>query len=109
MAHSEMLEPRKGRWGAEPMVPVTVMMSEQQRAAMLAAAGLPFGMTRPPSALDGLYDEAMARFDAFCFWYARPARSPSGLREVAKRLEAYGSPEALRIAGNVRIALADWG
>lgn len=105
MAHSDMSEPRKGRWGAEPMVPVMVMMSEQQRAAMLAVAGLP----RPSSALDGLYDEAMARFDAFCFWYARPSRSPSGLREVAKRLEAYGSPEALRIAGSVRIALAEGG
>lgn len=93
------------RWGGEPMVPVMVMMSEQQRAAMLAGDG----MGRQAVALNGLYDEAMARFDAFCFWYARPSRSPAGLREVAKRLEAYGSPEALRIAGNVRIALADGG
>ena len=103
MAHSDRLEPRKGRWGAEAMVPVMVMMPEQQRAALLAANG----MARAPSALDALYDEAMARFDAFCFWYARPSRSPAGLREVAKRLEAYGSPEALRIAGSVRIALAE--
>ena len=105
MAHSDMSEPRKRRWGEEPMVPVMVMMPEQQRAAMLAATA----MARSSSALDALYDEAMARFDAFCFWYARPSRSAAGLREVAKRLEAYGSPEALRIAGNVRIALAEGG
>ena len=89
MAHSDR---------SERMVPVMVMMPEQQRLAMMAG-----------SPLDALYDEAMARFDAFCFWYARPLRSPSGLREVAKRLEAYGSPEALRIAGSVRIALAEAG
>jgi hypothetical protein len=29
------------------------------------------------------------------------------MREVAKRLEAYGSPEALRLAREVREALAD--
>lgn len=104
MSQSDRAEPRKGRWGAEPLVPVMVMMPEQQRAAMMAAAA-----ARAPSVLDGLYDEAMARFDAFCFWYARLARSASGMREVAKRLEAYGSPEALRIAGSVRIALAEGG
>ncbi len=69
------------------------------------------GRERPGARLDGvlvaLYDEAMARFDAFCFWYARPPRSLAGMREVAKRLEAYGSPEALRIAGEVRAALAE--
>jgi hypothetical protein len=48
----------------------------------------------------------MARFDAFCFWHARPGRSLAGMREVAKRLEQYGSPEALRIAGEVRAELA---
>ena len=53
-----------------------------------------------------LYDEAMARFDAFCFWYGKPARSIAGMREVAKRLEAYGSPEALRLAREVRETLA---
>ncbi len=89
MAHSDR---------RERMVPVMVMMPEQQRSAVLAG-----------SVLDALYDEAMARFDAFCFWYARPLRSAAGLREVAKRLEAYGSPEALRIAGSVRIALAEGG
>ncbi len=61
---------------------------------------------RAPSRLDALYDEAMARFDAFCFWHARPGRSLAGMREVAKRLEQYGSPEALRIAGEVRAELA---
>jgi hypothetical protein len=69
------------------------------------------GRGRPGTRLDGvlveLYDEAMARFDAFCFWYARPPRSLAGMREVAKRLEAYGSPEALRIAEEVRAALAE--
>ena len=66
----------------------------------------PTPVVRLPSRLDALYDEAMARFDAFCFWHARPGRSPAGLREVAKRLEQYGSPEALRIARDVRDALA---
>lgn len=74
----------------------------------LSASG---GRGRPGVLLDGvlvaLYDEAMARFDAFCFWYARPPRSLAGMGEVAKRLEAYGSPEALRIAEEVRVALAE--
>jgi hypothetical protein len=77
------------RWGAAPR-PVA------------AASG---GPARLDPVLAALYDEAMARFDAFCFWYARPARSRAGMREVAKRLEAYGSPEALRIAEAVRAAL----
>lgn len=62
---------------------------------------------RVPTRLDALYDEAMTRFDAFCFWYARPSRSAKGLREVAERLEAYGSPPALRIAGEIRQALEE--
>lgn len=103
MAHSDRAEAHGARWGETPMVPMMVLMPEQQHTAMLAA------QARAPSALDALYDEAMARFDAFCFWYARPSRSPAGLREVAKRLEAYGSPEALRIALNVRRALAEGG
>ena len=105
MAHSDRAEQPRARWGETPLVPMMVLMPEQQRAAMMAANGAP----RPLSRLDALYDEAMARFDAFCFWYARPSRSPAGLREVAKRLEAYGSPEALRSAGSVRIALAEGG
>ena len=76
-----------------------VMVPEQQRAAMLGAV--------PASRLDAVYDEAMARFDAFCFWHARPPRSPAGLREVARRLENYGSPEAMRIAGDARMVLAE--
>ncbi len=103
MAHSDRAEKQGVRWGETPLVPMMVLMPEQQRTAMMAA------QARAPSALDALYDEAMARFDAFCFWYARPSRSPAGLREVAKRLEAYGSPEALRIAMRVRHALAEGG
>jgi hypothetical protein len=60
---------------------------------------------RTPARLDALYDEAMARFDAFCFWYARPSRTAKGMREIAERLEAYGSPPALRVAGEIRRAL----
>ncbi len=73
--------------------------------------GLPLSVHGARARLDGvlveLYDEAMARFDAFCFWYARPPRNLAGMREIAKRLEAYGSPEALRIAEAVRAALAE--
>ncbi|MCC6719893.1 MAG: hypothetical protein IT555_18605 [Acetobacteraceae bacterium] len=96
---------RDGRWAGEPLVPMMVLMPEQQRAAMLASGAA----ARPSVRLDQLYDEAMAKFDAFCFWYARPGRSPAGLREIAKRLESYGSPEALRIAGDVRVALTEAG
>jgi hypothetical protein len=85
------------------LVPMMVLVPEQQRAAMLAA-GAPGPLH---GRLDELYDDAMARFDAFCFWHARPARSLGGLREIVRRLEAYGSPEALRIAGEVRAALAE--
>lgn len=73
------------------------------------AVARPVVVSGPAGRLDPaqaeVYDEAMARFDAFCFWYARPPRSRAGLREVAKRLEAYGSPEALRIAEAVRATL----
>lgn len=82
------------------LVPMTVLVPEQSRAAMM-------GQPDPAVALGVLYDEAMARFDAFCFWYGKPARSVAGMREVAKRLEAYGSPEALRLAREVRETLAD--
>lgn len=104
-----------GPWGAAPqagdagLVPVMVLMSEAQRAAMLGAGGFvvpELPLLRQPSRLDALYDEAMARFDAFCFWYARPPRTRQGLAVVAERLEAYGSAEALRIAEEVRTALA---
>lgn len=103
MMEAAMSDSRNGRWGGETMVPMMVLVPEHQRAAMLATGA----MARSPSRLDALYDEAMARFDAFCFWYARPSRSPAGLREVVKRLEAYGSPEALRIAGDLRQAVAE--
>jgi len=97
-AEVAMADSQRRAWG-NGLVPMMVMVPEQQRAAMLAA---------PAAAqLDALYDEAMARFDAFCFWYARPPRSPAGLREIAKRLETYGSPEALRIAHAARKALAE--
>ena len=88
------------------LVPMMVLMPEQQRAAMLAGG---YQMPAMPSQgrLDALYDEAMARFDAFCFWYGRPSRSRQGLRVVAERLETYGSPDALRVAGAVRQALAE--
>ncbi len=84
------------------MVPMMVMVPGQQ-------PGLPQASPPGPAPLDRLYNEAMARFDAFCFWYARPPRTPKGLREVAHRLETYGSPEALRIAEDLRQALAEAG
>ena len=90
---------RGGSWG-HGMVPMTVLVPEQNHAAMM-------GQPADGVALSALYDEAMARFDAFCFWYGKPARSLAGMREVAKRLEAYGSPEALRLAREVREALGD--
>ena len=92
-----MAEWQQGKW-VEP--PEGGMMPALRLAARR-------GGTRLDGVLVELYDEAMARFDAFCFWYARPPRTPGGMREVAKRLEAYGSPEALRIAEEVRAALAD--
>ena len=92
-----MADSQRKNWG-NGLVPMMVMVPEEQRAAMLGAPAL--------AQLDALYDEAMARFDAFCFWYARPPRSPAGLREIVKRLETYGSPEALRIAQAARMALA---
>jgi len=100
-----MAEWQQGKWVEPPEGGMTPAMAPALR---LAASG---GGARPRARLDGvlveLYDEAMARFDAFCFWYARPPRTPAGIREVAKRLEAYGSPESLRIAEEVRAALAD--
>jgi hypothetical protein len=85
---------------------------ERQSGAvpMMVVLSDPPGTARHPAQpwngqLDRLYDEAMARFDAFCFWYARPSRTPKGLREVAQRLEAYGSPAALDIAAAIRQAL----
>ena len=97
-----------GRWAADTadLVPMMVLMPEQRRAAMLAG-GLQAPATQGYGPLDALYNEAMARFDAFCFWYARPPRTRHGLRVVAERLETYGSPDALRIAGAVRQALAE--
>lgn len=88
--------PRGERQRAD--VPMMVIMPEAQ-------AG-----TRPPApawnaGLERLYDDAMARFDAFCFWYSRPPRTTKGLREVAQRLEAYGSPAALHVAAGIRQAL----
>lgn len=85
-----------GKWGPG-LVPMTVLVPENH--AMM-------GLQGTAASLDALYDEAMARFDAFCFWYGKPARSVPGMREVAKRLEAYGSPEALRLARAVRETLA---
>jgi hypothetical protein len=70
----------------------------------------PAGTPRPAAwtpGLERLYDDAMARFDAFCFWYSRPARTPKGLREVAQRLEAYGSPAAMHVAARIRQALEE--
>ena len=93
-----MAGPRQTNRGG--MVPMMVMVTEQQHAVMLA------GVVPEASRLGAVYDEAMAQFDAFCFWYARPPRSAAGLREIARRLETYGSPEALRIAGEVRTVLA---
>lgn len=90
---------RNGSW-ANGLVPMMVLVPEQGRAAMM-------GPQAGGATLDALYDEALARFDAFCFWYARPARSVAGMRDVARRLEAYGSPQALRLAREVREALAD--
>lgn len=87
-------------WGGEDLVPMTVLVPERNRAAMMGAG------REATASLDALYDEAMARFDAFCFWYGRPGRTVAGMREVAKRLEAYGSPETLRLAREVRAALA---
>ncbi len=102
----------ESRWGDGPsgeagLVPMMVLMPEQQRAAMLGSGFVAPQVSKSASRLDALYDEAMARFDAFCFWYARPTRTRKGLHDVAQRLEAYGSPEALRIAGEVRLALAE--
>ena len=97
-----MAEQRRRGWGAD-LVPMMVMVPEQQRAAMLAT-GAPATLN---ARLGELYDDAMARFDAFCFWHARPGRSLPGMREIVRRLEGYGSPEALRIAGEVRTALAE--
>lgn len=92
-------------WPARPerdgLVPMMVLMPEQQRAKLAPM--------RMPTELDILYDEAMGRFDAFCFWYARPPRTHKGIRDIAQRLESYGSPEALRIAHAVRQALAEAG
>jgi len=106
--------PKGGKWGDAPgtessLVPMMVLMPEQQRAAMLGASFAAPAVAREVSRLDRLYDEAMTRFDAFCFWYARPARTLKGMRDVAQRLEVYGSPEALRIAGELRTALDDTG
>ncbi len=92
MSHSQ-----NRNWG-RGLVPMTVLVPEQTPSAMM-------GQPADGAALGALYDEAMARFDAFCFWYGKPARSLAGMREVAKRLEAYGSPEALRLAREVREAL----
>lgn len=94
-----MSQSGSGSWG-RGLVPRTVLVPQQGQATMMGQAG-------DAAALSALYDEAMARFDAFCFWYGKPARSLAGMREVAKRLEAYGSPEALRLAREVREALAD--
>lgn len=100
--------PQPAASAASGLVPMMVLLPEHQRAAMLGGGSF---VTPPtlgqPSRLDLLYDDAMARFDAFCFWYARPQRSRSGMLVVAARLEAYGSAEALRIAAAVREALAE--
>ena len=92
MSHSQNGNSGRG------LVPMTVLVPEQSHGGMM-------GQPADGVALGALYDEAMARFDAFCFWYGKPARSLAGMREVAKRLEAYGSPEALRLAREVREAL----
>lgn len=90
------------------LVPMMVLLPEQQRAAMLGGGGFAMPATLPhPTVLDALYDKAMARFDAFCFWYARPPRTRQGLVVVAERLEGYGSAEALRIAAELRQALVE--
>jgi hypothetical protein len=88
-----------GRPTQDGLVPVMVRMAELHDA-------MPIPMCAP-TRLDALYDEAMARFDALCFWYARPSRTAKGMREVAERLEAYGSPPALRIAGDIRRVLEE--
>lgn len=84
------------------LVPMMVLVPEQQRATALGSA---LGSPR----LDALYEEAMQRFDAFCFWHGRPARTVKGLREVAERLDAYGSPPAMRLACDIRAALVEAG
>lgn len=80
------------------LVPMMVLVPEQQHAAALGSARL-----------EALYEEAMQRFDAFCFWHGRPTRTVKGLREVAERLDAYGSPPAMRIASDIRAALVEAG
>jgi hypothetical protein len=92
-----MSQSRSGSWG-HGLVPMTVLVPEGSHPGMM-------GQPTDGATLGALYEEAMARFDAFCFWYGKPARSVAGMREVAKRLEAYGSPEALRLAREVREAL----
>lgn len=84
------------------MVPMMVLVPGQERGEMSP-------VVPAVSRLDALHAEAMGRFDAFCFWYARPSRTTKGMREVAERLEAYGSPPALRIAADIRRALEEGG
>ena len=91
-----------------PLVPLVVLVPERQRSVMLAnEAALPAARLAAPIA--ELYDEAMDRFDARCFWSGRPPRSMKGARIVAERLEAYGSSDALRLCEALRCALGATG
>jgi hypothetical protein len=85
------------------LVPMMVLLPERERQAMLAGS---LSLPRADARLAALHAEAMRRFDAFCFWYGAPPCTREGMRVVAERLETYGSPEALRLAGDVRSALA---
>ena len=85
-----------GQWQAVPPLAIDagelgpIMVRLRERSPRLSPA------------LEQLYAEAMANFDAICFWHDRPPPTLQGVRQTAMLLEKYGSTQARRLARDIR-------